>query len=133
MAIAQNEFLKALTVKEELIKIDNLNGKEVLVKERTVAEDEKIEKIRQEVQEQKAPMKKLIIESCRLAMVEPKCPSDDELNNMSEKGFAVFTEIYMRLPTIGLDEKAKKVYEENLINQLKTEAKKFSEEDLEKK
>ena len=78
-------------------------------------------------------MKKLIIESCRLAMVEPKCPSDDELNNMSEKGFAVFTEIYMRLPTIGLDEKAKKVYEENLINQLKTEAKKFSEEELEKK
>ena len=70
-------------------------------------ESDEIEKLRQKVIKGEAKDKDLIIQSCRYSMVNPTCPTDEELKDISRTGFEVLTEIYMSIPMIGMTDKEK--------------------------
>lgn len=129
----RSEFLKAVTVKHETIKLESIEM-EVTIKEPTITESQKIESVRQKVLSGAATNQDLIIEACRYAMVEPEFFTDDELANISATGMGILTEIYMRLPEIGMSEKQKEDYRSRLIESFNNGLSKIlSDEELAKK
>jgi len=129
----RNEFLKALTVKQDTIKLETLQDTEVTIRELTLNESEKVEEVRKKVIAGELNNQHLLIETCRYAMVEPEFFSDEELQNLSRTGISVLTEIYLRLHEIGMSEEQKKIYKERLAENLNKEVEKLSEEEVEKK
>ena len=130
----RNEFLKAITVKHEEIELASLNNAKVTIKEPTIAESQKIEAVRQKVLKGEATNEDLIIEACRCAMVKPAYFTDEELKNLSLSGMGIFTEIYMKLPKIGMTQEQKDEYDKRLIENFnKTLSNALSKEEVQKK
>ena len=60
--------------------------------------------------------------------------TDEELKNISQTGFSILTEIYMKVPTIGMSDEQKEEYKKNLIEQMQGKIKSIlSKVELEKK
>ena len=67
-------------------------------------------------------------------MIEPTFFTDEELKNISQTGFSILTEIYMKVPTIGMSDEQKEEYKKNLIEQMQGKIKSIlSKVELEKK
>lgn len=129
----KDNFLKAVTVKTETIKLDSIN-QEVTIKQLTMNESDEIERLRQKVIKGEADNKDLIFESCRYAMINPTCPTDEELKDISRTGFEVLTEIYMSIPMIGMTEEQKEDYKKRIVESISNQVKKMvSKEETEKK
>ena len=128
-----SNFLKAITVKTEVLKLKTIN-QEVEIKQLTMNESDEIEKLRQKVIKGEAKDKDLIIQSCRYSMVNPTCPTDEELKDISRTGFEVLTEIYMSIPMIGMTDKEKEDFKKRVVKSISNEVKKIvSKEETEKK
>lgn len=128
-----SNFLKAITVKTETIKLETIN-EEVTIKQLTMNESDEIESLRQKVVKGEAKDKDLIIESCRYAMINPTCPTDEELKDISRTGFEALTEIYMSIPMIGMTEEQKEDYKKRIVESISNQVKKMvSKEESEKK
>lgn len=130
----RDEFLKAITVKKEKITLETFDNKEITIRAMTINEAEEIEAIRKKVIKGEATDKELIIETCRKVMIEPTFLTDEELKNISQRGFSILTEIYMKVPTIGMSDEQKEEYKKNLIEQIQGKIKSvLSKVELEKK
>ena len=130
----RDEFLKAITVKKEKITLETFDNKEITIRAMTINEAEEIEAIRKKVIKGEATDKELIIETCRKVMIEPTFFTDEELKNISQTGFSILTEIYMKVPTIGMSDEQKEEYKKNLIEQIQGKIKSvLSKVELEKK
>lgn len=128
-----NNFLKAITVKTEVLKLETIE-QEVEIKQLTMNESDEIEKLRQKVIKGEADNKDLIFESCRYAMINPTCPTNEELKNISKTGFEVLTEIYMSIPMIGMTEEQKEDFKKRVVESISNEVKKIvSKAETEKK
>jgi len=128
-----NNFLKAITVKQETVKIESI-GQDVTIQQLTMNQSDEIEILRQKVIKGEAKDNELIIQSCRYAMVEPICPSDEELRDMSQLGFQTLVEIYMAIPMIGMGDEEKEDYKKKVVESISNEIKKIvSQEEIEKK
>ena len=132
--VTRDEFLKAITVKKEKITLKTFDNKEITIRAMTINEAEEIDAIRKKVIKGEATDKELIIETCRKVMIEPTFFTDEELNNISQTGFTILTEIYMKVPTIGMSDEQKEEYKKNLIEQMQGKIKNIlSKVELEKK
>lgn len=128
-----SNFLKAITVKTEVLKLETIN-QEVEIKQLTMNESDDIERLRQKVIKGEADNKDLIIQSCRFAMINPTCPTDEELKDISRAGFEVLTEIYMSIPMIGMTEEQKEDYKKRVFESISNQVKKMvSKAETEKK
>lgn len=132
--ITRDELLKAVTVKQEKITLETFDNKEITIRAMTINEADEIDEIRKKVIKGEATDKDLIIETCRKVMIEPSFFTDEELKNISQKGFTILTEIYMKVPTIGMTDEQKEDYRNNLIEQMQGKIKSIlSKAELEKK
>ena len=132
--VTRDEFLKAITVKKEKITLETFDNKEITIRAMTINEAEEIDAIRKKVIKGESTDKELIIETCRKVMIEPTFFTDEELNNISQTGFTILTEIYMKVPTIGMSDEQKEEYKKNLIEQMQGKIKNIlSKVELEKK
>ena len=128
-----SNFLKAITVKTEVLKLETIN-QEVEIKQLTMNESDDIEELRQKVVKGEAKDKDIIIQSCRYAMINPAFPTDDELKDISKTGFDALTEIYMSIPMVGMTEEQKEDYKKRIVEAISNQIKKMvSKEDSEKK
>ena len=129
----ENNFLKAITVKTEVLKLETIN-QEVELKQLTMNESDEIEMLRQKVVKGEADNKDLITQSCRYAMVNPTFPTDEELKSISRTGFEVLTEIYMSIPMIGMTDEQKEDYKKRIVESISNQVKKIiSKEETGKK
>lgn len=129
----RDDFLKAVTVKQKTIKLETLDNKEIVIKEHTINESQELEKLRIKVLKQESKEIDLIIQACKYSIVEPKL-SDEEYTNLNQKAYEILTEVYMKIPTIGMTEQQEKDYEKHLIESMNNEVKKIlSKEEEEKK
>lgn len=132
----KNEFLKAVTVKTETIKLETLNNMEITIKEPNINQSDKIEEVRQKVINGESTNEELIFLTCKTVMIEPSFNefTDEDLENLTRTGMNALTEIYMRVPEIGMTESERLDYikrlQENFENQIQ---KILSDEELEKK
>lgn len=132
--VTRDEFLKAITVKKEKITLETFDNKEITIRAMTINEAEEIDAIRKKVIKGESTDKELIIETCRKVMIEPTFFTDEELKNISQTGFTILTEIYMKVPTIGMSDEQKEEYKKNLIEQMQGKIKNIlSKVELEKK
>lgn len=132
--VTKDEFLKAITVKKEKITLETFDNKEITIRAMTINEAEEIDAIRKKVIKGESTDKELIIETCRKVMIEPTFFTDEELKNISQTGFTILTEIYMKVPTIGMSDEQKEEYKKNLIEQMQGKIKNIlSKVELEKK
>lgn len=130
----RNDFLKALTVKAESIKLENLNNMEIIIREPNINESIALEETRKKVLLGEKTDKDLIIEACRYSMVEPAFFTDEEIKNLNTTAINVMNEIYMKIPTIGMTDEQKKDYEKRLVESLNNHVKKMlTKEEEEKK
>lgn len=128
-----SNFLKAITVKSEVLKLETIN-QEVEIKQLTMNESDEIERLRQKVVKGESNDKDLIIQSCRFAMINPTCPTDEELKDISRTGFEALTEIYMSIPMIGMTEEQKEDYKKRVVESISNQVKKMvSKAETEKK
>ena len=132
--INRDEFLKASTVKQEKITLETFDNKQITIRAMTINEADEIDEIRKKVIKGEATDKDLIFETCKKVMVNPVFFTDEELKNISQKGFTILTEIYMKVPTIGMTDEQKEEYKKNLIEQMQGKIKSIlSKAELEKK
>ena len=132
--VTRDEFLKAITVKKEKITLETFDNKEITIRAMTINEADEIDEIRKKVIKGESTDKELIIETCRKVMIEPTFFTDEELKNISQTGFSILTEIYMKVPTIGMSDEQKEEYKKNLIEQMQGKIKSIlSKVELEKK
>lgn len=132
----KNEFLKAVTVKSETIKLETLNNMEITIKEPNINQSDKIEEIRQKVINGESTNEDLIFLTCKTVMIEPSFNefTDEDLENLTRTGMNALTEIYMRVPEIGMTETERLDYRKRLQENFENQIQKIlSDEELEKK
>lgn len=128
----EDKFLKAITVKTETINLESADL-EVTIKEHSLDTDRAIEEIRQKHLKGLATFEELVFESCKHAMIDPVFPNEEDLKNLTSKGMQILTEIYMRIPEIGMSESEKEDYRKRLVETVKNQIKTLSDEELKKK
>lgn len=135
--ITCDEFLKALTIQEEIVELSTLNDAQIKIRDLSIEEDEQIKQIQAKVRNKEAEAIELIKQTCKFAMVEP--PFTDELyNKLAKKASPVILEIYLKVQEIGLTEEQKEIFRKSFIEQSekvveeleKVEKKKKSGKDL---
>lgn len=132
----KNEFLKAVTVKTETIKLETLNNMEITIKEPNINQSDKIEEVRQKVINGESTNEDLIFLTCKTVMIEPSFNefTDEDLENLTRTGMNALTEIYMRVPEIGMTESERLDYRKRLQENFENQIQKIlSDEELEKK
>lgn len=129
----KNKFLKAITVKTKVIKLETLDNEEIEIKEPSINESLALEEIRKEVLIGNKTEFDLIIESCKCVCGDHFF-SDVDLKNLSQSGISVLMEIYMKIPTIGMTKEQEESYEKSLIESKNKQAiKALTKEEEEKK
>lgn len=129
--INRDDFLKALTLKTEIIKLDSLDGAEVEIRDYTIDEFKKVEEVRQKVINKEIDEFEFFKISCKYGMVEPF--TDEEMSKFGLKGYYVLMEITRKIPTIGMSDTQKMAYENAVNENLAKEIKKLSKDETEKK
>lgn len=118
MSNSRQDLLNLLTVKSETIKLDclkntNLKDMEFTLKEMSISQHRKYREIISDTKDKDRFNKSMII-ACRSVLVEPEFFTDEELENMNGIGELIINEIFTKIPTIGMSEKEKEKYHENI-------------------
>jgi len=127
------ELLKLITVRIETVKLECLKNTdfkdtEFQLKEINIAQNQKYREILSDRSEDDW-LTKSIAEACRAVMVEPKFFTDKELENLNGIGEAIMNEIFMKIPTIGMNAKEKKHYLKKVEELAKKQIKDQSEDE----
>lgn len=131
--IKRDDFLKALTVKSEVIALDTLNGAEIEIKQYTINEFEKVEEVRLKVINQEVDYMELVKIGCKYAMLNPTFFTDEEIEQFGQQAIPVMLEIFSKIPTIGMTDEQKANHKKALEENIQKEIKKLSKEEIEKK
>ncbi len=110
MKQSRDDLLSSCFVKQATIKPVTLGGKEITIRELTIAESREHARLLDEVSDKEA-----IYYAVKCAMVNPTFFTDDELKSLTIIGENLINEVYMEIPLIGKTKAQREAYFKEIV------------------